>query len=117
MYTLDSEAPASEDRDGFDSYIRRETTINTRDLPTTGRVLAEDDMMDEMLRARRGAFAGIVAFARRMAWGRRRLSCGLCVKALTPRSSLPTPLKTHSQEKDIPPIRELAILKELSQSH
>ena len=110
MYTLDSEAPASEDKDSFAIYIKRETAINSRDLPTTGRVLAEDDMMDEMLRARRGAFAGIVAFARRMAWGRRRLSCGLCVKALTPRSSLPTPLKTHSQEIDIPPNTVMRIL-------
>ena len=56
MYTLDSEAPASEDRDGFDSYIRRETTINGERSAHRDRVLAEDETLGIRLNARRGTW-------------------------------------------------------------
>ena len=44
---MDSEAPASEDKDSFAIYIKRETTINSRDLPTIDRVLAEDETLGD----------------------------------------------------------------------
>ena len=54
VYALDSEAPASEDKDSFAIYIKRETTINSRDLPTIDRVLAEDETLGIRLNAKRG---------------------------------------------------------------
>ena len=54
VYALDSEAPAYEDKDSFAIYIKRETTINSRDLPTIDRVLAEDETLGIRLNAKRG---------------------------------------------------------------